>query len=112
MFGNEDYHLMIKATNKRVAKLESTVKRLEKLLETTASDHIDSIGHRYFIVGYRCRLNGGVAVGSINMETESTYLNRVEATKIIDDNNIGAKDIVITSVNELSKDDYCEWMGF
>ncbi len=65
-------------------------------------------GERYFIVYYQGLANGSHSIGYMTSKG-NTYINIKQATEYII-NNSNYTDVVITNIQELSKEDYNEFI--
>jgi hypothetical protein len=66
---------------------------------------------RYFVVVYRATNGKTMLDGSINMDTDGTYLEREKAMVTIKENNKDFKGVIITNLIELTKEEYACWIG-
>ena len=73
--------------------------------------NIDIVSKRYFAVNYVANSGDGQITGLIDITTNGNYLNREMTLVNITEKIEGLTNIVITSTNEMSEEDFKTWQS-
>ena len=86
--------------------------RMQQIIDSTKTElNLHLVSKRYFAVNYVANSHDGQITGLIDITTNGNYLNREMTLVNITEKIDGLSNIVITSTNEMSEEDFKTWQS-